>query len=212
MKLTIIAARAKNGVIGNKGALPWKLPLDLEHFKKTTIGSPIIMGRKTYESIGQPLPGRLNIVITKDQKVIEGVSKVPSLPDAINLAYMNHDEAFIIGGAALYQMAIPYAHNMIITEVLQDFEGDTYFPQFNASNWNVEHSFAPFFDNGILCSVARYERFRVDESAPVPSDREEFTEMDEFRAQMFVAIEGAWCRTHARERLRLLANKFSNNP
>ena len=209
MKLTIIAAKAKNGVIGIKGGLPWDLPTDLKHFKKTTSGHPIIMGRKTYESIGRPLPNRLNIVITKDQKHIEGVYKVPGLPEAIDLAYGLRDEAFIIGGAGLYQMALPWSTNMIITQLDQEFEGDTYFPNFNPNNWRME--FRPedtFVDNGIFCSIANYIRVREESMNSVVHGTGKFNEMDVFNAQMSMSVAMANARIATRHRLRQMANEY----
>ncbi|WP_244815521.1 dihydrofolate reductase [Caballeronia sp. Lep1P3] len=135
--LTLIVARARNGVIGRDNQLPWRLPEDLAFFKRTTMGAPIIMGRKTHESIGRPLPGRRNIVVTRDAgRRYEGCDTVTSIDDALALAAADGaTEAFLIGGAQLYADAIGRAAKMIVTEIDADFDGNTRFPAPDASLW-----------------------------------------------------------------------------
>ncbi len=127
--LAIIAAVARNGVIGRDGDLPWHLPEDLRHFKRTTSGHAVIMGRKTHESIGFPLPKRLNIVVTRqpDFEAV-GCSVVHSMEEALALAWESDEQPFVIGGAGLYAAALPLATRLVLTEVHDEVEGDTFFP------------------------------------------------------------------------------------
>ena len=128
MQLNLIAAVARNGAIGKDNALLWRLPEDLKFFKRTTLGSPVIMGRKTFESIGRPLPGRRNIVVTRNGAwQFDGVEVATSLDEAITLV-QSEAQVFIIGGGELYTQALPRADQLILTEVDADFEGDTFFP------------------------------------------------------------------------------------
>lgn len=134
--LTLIAAVAKNRVIGHENTLPWQLPEDLRHFKTLTLGHPIIMGRKTWASIGRPLPGRTNIVITRDPGfTANGVMVVHSLQDAIDRATVGTDEIFIIGGAEIYRQALPLARRLQLTEIDRDYTGDTFFPEWDRLEW-----------------------------------------------------------------------------
>ncbi|WP_250534429.1 dihydrofolate reductase [Caballeronia sp. AZ10_KS36] len=135
--LTLIVARARNGVIGRDNQLPWRLPEDLAFFKRTTMGAPIIMGRKTHESIGRPLPGRRNIVVTRDaSRRFEGCDTVTGIDEALALATADGAaEAFLIGGAQLYGDAIDRADKLIVTEIDADFDGNTHFPAPDASQW-----------------------------------------------------------------------------
>jgi len=127
--LALIAAVARNGVIGKGGALPWHLSEDLKHFKKTTDGHAIIMGRKTHQSIGRALPGRRNIVITRAVgAVFPGCETAHSLDEAIALARSTDPCPFVIGGASVYAEALPLATELHLTQIDQDVEGDTYFP------------------------------------------------------------------------------------
>ena len=132
--ISLIAAMAKNRIIGKDNQMPWHLPADLGHFKAVTLGKPIIMGRKTYESIGRPLPGRTNIVMSrnKDYK-LEGCETVTSLEDAIKLV-QDVDEIMIIGGGFLYTQCIPQADKLYLTFIDLDVEGDTQFPPFEDLN------------------------------------------------------------------------------
>lgn len=127
-EVVIIAAVARNGVIGKGGALPWHLPEDLRHFKALTLGHPIIMGRRTWASLGRPLPGRRNIVVSGDvQWQPEGAERADSLPAALALA-KDAPKVFVIGGAQLYAAALPLADALELTEIDADFDGDTHFP------------------------------------------------------------------------------------
>ena len=135
-RLTIIAAVARNGVIGRDGDLPWRLPEDLRHFKRTTSGHPIIMGRATWESIGRPLPRRQNVVVTRQHGYsAPGCSVVHSLDEALALAWAEDAEPFVIGGAGLYAAALPLASRLVITEVHREVEGDTWFPPFDRAQF-----------------------------------------------------------------------------
>ena len=133
MLISIIAAVARNGVIGRNGALPWHLPADLKYFKTTTMGKPVIMGRRTWESIGKPLPGRLNVVVTSHPGVPVTCARATSLAQAIRLA--ESDEAFIIGGARLFAEALPLADRLYLTLVDAEIEGDVSFPAYDRTAW-----------------------------------------------------------------------------
>ncbi len=134
--LALIVARSRNGVIGRDGDLPWHYPEDLQHFKRTTLGHAILMGRVCYESIGRALPGRRNIVISRNTAFeAPGCEVVKSLRAAIDLARESDELPFVIGGAQIYERALPLTTQMFITEVNLDVEGDTFFPAFDASEW-----------------------------------------------------------------------------
>lgn len=140
MKISIIAAVARHRsgqmVIGKGGALPWRLPEDLRRFKEFTMGCPIIMGRKTWDSIGRPLPGRLNIVVSRRAQKTNGGEMSRSLQDAANLAKTkNPREIFIIGGGQIYREALPVADKMYLTEIFAEMEGDAFFPPFDKREW-----------------------------------------------------------------------------
>jgi dihydrofolate reductase len=130
MRVSIIVAVAENGVIGRGGALPWHLPDDLKRFKQLTMGHAVVMGRKTWESIGRPLPGRQMIVVTRQGDYQpEGVKVAGSVDDALAIARTAGDnECFIIGGAEVYRQTLPKADRIYLTIVLAEIEGDTYFP------------------------------------------------------------------------------------
>ncbi|MFZ6844245.1 dihydrofolate reductase [Undibacterium sp. RuTC16W] len=131
---TIIVATDRQNGIGINNALPWHLPEDLAHFKRTTSGHPIVMGRKTFESIGRPLPNRRNIVITRNSDwQHDGVESVASLAAA--QALVAGQSAFIIGGAEIYQQALPLANCLIVTEIQQIFDCDAFFPAINHAEW-----------------------------------------------------------------------------
>lgn len=140
MKISMIAAMANNRVIGANNAMPWHLPADLKHFKKTTLGKPIIMGRKTYESIGRALPARLNIVVTSDVNyALEDASVVHSCEQAIEVATahfsensVSDGEVMIIGGGTIYLHFLPFCHRLYLTHIDLNVKGDTYFPDYNA--------------------------------------------------------------------------------
>jgi dihydrofolate reductase len=156
MKVSLIVAMAQNGVIGRGGQLPWHLPSDLRRFKRLTMGHCLVMGRRTYESIGRPLPGRVSIVLTRDPSRIpqlDGVFAAGSLDAALSLVRtteMSHDEAFVIGGATVYRLALARADRMYVTRVLADVEGDTLFPPVDWGGWR-------------LAEEARHEAGKKDE-------------------------------------------------
>lgn len=134
--LSLIAAVAENGVIGNDNALPWHLPDDLKRFKAITMGHPVIMGRKTYESIGRPLPGRRNIVISRNPEYMaDGCETATSLPAAIAACSGASDEVFVIGGAQIYAEAMPQARRLYLTEIRRAFEGNARFPAVDSTQW-----------------------------------------------------------------------------
>ena len=134
-RVSIIAAIARNGVIGSKNALPWHLPEDLRHFKALTMGHHIVMGRKTYESLGRLLPGRTTVIISRSQGFsVPGALTAQSLGAALSMCGEDK-EIFVIGGAELYMHALPLADRLYLTEIDADFEGDTRFPEILPSVW-----------------------------------------------------------------------------
>jgi dihydrofolate reductase len=141
MKIALIAAFSQNLVVGINNSLPWHLPEDLKYFKRTTLGKAIIMGRKTYESIGRPLPNRTNIVVSRNPDFsADGVVSVTSLEEAIkhaeNVNMINGvEEVMIIGGAAIYQASLPMADRLYLTHVHANVEGDAYFPKVDFQQW-----------------------------------------------------------------------------
>ena len=141
MKIVLVAAIGENNVIGKGGQLPWKIRSDLRHFRALTLDKPVIMGRKTYESIGRPLDRRSNIVITRDPKfAAEGVETAPSLQAALDLARKDAaergvDEIMVIGGADIFAAAMPLADRLEITHVHASPEGDVYFPAIDTKHW-----------------------------------------------------------------------------
>ena len=160
MEIILIAAVSKDKVIGKQGGIPWKIKEDLSFFKEKTLNSPIIMGRATYNSIGRPLPNRLNIVMTRSAKNTEGVTEVTSVEKAIEAASINRDSSkvYIIGGENIYKEFLPIAHRMIITEVdLYIKDGDTFFPEWNISEWK-EQSRDQREENGTRFSFVEYTR------------------------------------------------------
>lgn len=161
-RLSIIVAMAKNRVIGVNNTLPWHLPADLKHFKELTMGHHIIMGRKTYESIGKPLPGRSSVVVTRNANYVPaGVIVVNSLAAAI-AACGNDKEIFVIGGAELYRQAITLADRIYLTEIDADFSGDAYFMEIDHKLWKVagRDSHAPDEKNQYPYHFVIYDRNR----------------------------------------------------
>ena len=137
MTVSLIVAASRNGVIGNKNKLPWHLPADLKRFKQLTLGRPILMGRKTFESIGKPLPGRTNIVITRQPGLQAcGASVAHSLEEALRLCE-GQEEVFVIGGASIYKQSISFADKLYITRVHASPEGDTSFPEIKDVDWKM---------------------------------------------------------------------------
>ena len=134
-RISIIVAMARDRTIGINNTLPWRCPEDLKHFKSLTMGHHIIMGRKTFNSIGKPLPGRTTVVVTRNPALkIEGCIVTHSLDEAI-AACAGDDEIFIVGGAELYAQALPLADKIYLTEIQQEVTGDAYFPAFNQNEW-----------------------------------------------------------------------------
>lgn len=159
-QLHLIVAHARNGVIGKEGKLPWYLPEDLKHVKRTTLGKPVIMGRKTWESLGRPLPGRRNIVVTRQTGfTAEGAEVYSNLQDAV-AAVKDEPIAFIMGGAQIYAEAMPQIEVAHITVLNADFEGDAFFKPLTDDEWNlVEEATFPATDtHPYSFSIRRYER------------------------------------------------------
>jgi dihydrofolate reductase len=141
MLISLIAAMAKNRVIGKQGGIPWKIPGEQKLFKKFTLGHAVIMGRKTYESLGQPLPGRTNIVVTRQKQYrAEGCLVVHDLASAFNCCPEDEDEAFICGGGQLYHKALPIADRIYLTVIPREMTGDTYFPDISSTEFRVSQS------------------------------------------------------------------------
>jgi len=138
MAITLVVAVARNGIIGKDGGLPWRIPGELARFKVLTTGHPVIMGRKTYQSIGKPLPGRTNIVVSRNRDLaFDGAEVVTSLDDALAIAAgaEGGDDAMVIGGAEIYALALSGATRLVLTEVAAEIDGDTYFPDFDRREW-----------------------------------------------------------------------------
>ena len=138
MKISLISAVAQNGIIGRQNDLPWHLPDDFAYFKRKTSHHPIIMGRKSLEALGKPLPNRTNIVVTRNAHFkIAGVTVVNTLDDAIAEAQaVNQEEIFVIGGAEIYAMALPIATTLYLTEIHKAYDGDAYFPEYDENEWD----------------------------------------------------------------------------
>lgn len=137
--VSVIVAVAENGVIGDKNTLLWHISEDLRNFKRVTSGHPVIMGRKTFDSLGRPLPNRTNVVITRQNLEIEGCKVVHSLEEALSL-FSPEEEVFVIGGAQIYAEALPLADRFYLTRVHHAYEGDTSFPKWNESEWSLVES------------------------------------------------------------------------
>ncbi|QDF66178.1 type 3 dihydrofolate reductase [Shewanella sp. SNU WT4] len=149
MQIAMIAAMANNRVIGKNNTMPWHLKEDLQHFKAMTLGKPILMGRKTYESIGRALPGRLNIVMTRDASwQAAGVTRVSSFDEAKALV-TECDELVVIGGGELYRQLLPQADKLYLTLIDLDVDGDTHFPDWQVFNWAIESEEQHQNDSGI---------------------------------------------------------------
>jgi len=164
-RLCLVAALASNGVIGVDGRLPWRLPEDLKHFKALTMNHPIIMGRRTWESIGRALPGRRNIVVTRQTGfVAPGAQIAASLEKAVALCG-DAEIAFVIGGAELYAAALPVAAALELTEIDAPFEGDTRFPAFDRSAWREVRRERHQHPDGLRFDFVRYERAALRSAA-----------------------------------------------
>ena len=166
MKLSLIVAAANNNVIGRNNELPWHLPQDLKYFKSVTLGKPVIMGRKTFESIGKPLPGRTNIVVTRQNEwKVAGVLVAQSLQNALEIAdqfrveqHQLSDEVMVIGGAEIYRHALPLADRVYLTRIEVDIPGDAHFPALPASEWKLVSEIAGDASASLKHSFLVYER------------------------------------------------------
>jgi dihydrofolate reductase len=163
MRLSIVVAASENNVIGKKGQLPWSLPDDLQHFRSVTMGKPVIMGRKTYTSIGRPLPKRTNIVVSRDAALqIPGCTVTGSLDEALTLARRTGaEEACIIGGGELYRLALNIADRLYLTRVHTTIEGgDVFFPDVDPLQWKRVHSLEHAADenHAFTFTMEEYER------------------------------------------------------
>ena len=156
--LSLIAAVARHGAIGRNNQLLCRISEDLKFFKRTTLGSPVIMGRKTWDSIGRPLPGRRNIVITRNpQWQADGTERVGSLDEALALVE-NAPKAFIIGGGQIYREAIAMADELVLTEIDADFEADAFFPEFDGAHFSRQASDTQFSEHGHPYRWVTYQR------------------------------------------------------
>ncbi|MDH5387013.1 MAG: type 3 dihydrofolate reductase [Gammaproteobacteria bacterium] len=157
--LSLIAAMDNNRLIGKNNGLPWHLPADLAYFKSVTMAKPIMMGRKTFDSIGRPLPGRQNIVLTRSDAEIEGVTVVHSIKEAISAAG-DAEEVMVIGGSAIYELVLPEVQRMYLSFIDGEFEGDAWFPEFNDKDWEIidEKEQEPDEKNGHACRFVTYQR------------------------------------------------------
>lgn len=156
--ISAIAALSENRVIGLNNELPWHIPADLKYFKDMTTGKPIIMGRKTFESLGKPLPGRANFIITRQKLSIPGASVCASVKDAIAAAgKTGAKEIMIIGGQQIYEQALPLCHKLYLTRIHARMEGDAYFPQINQTDWREistqHHAGNPAFTFSVLMRI-----------------------------------------------------------
>jgi dihydrofolate reductase len=157
-ELSIVVAYSRNRVIGKDNQLPWRLPGDLAHFKRQTLGKPIIMGRKTWQSIGRPLPGRTNVVISRSGDAdFSGAEQVSSLEQALELVAA-HPQACIIGGADLYRQTIALASRILATEVHTEIEGDAYFPVLDMHEWVQFNRQSQAPENGLAYDFVQYIR------------------------------------------------------
>lgn len=160
MQLNLIVAYARNRTIGRDNTLPWKLPGDLAHFKRTTLGCPIVMGRKTWDSLGRPLPGRRNIVITRDTtKALVDAEGFASLLQALE-AVKEAEQVFIIGGAQIYQQALPLVDRIVATEIQADIEGDAVFEPLDQAVWLETSRLHQPPENGLAYDLVEYHRLK----------------------------------------------------
>jgi dihydrofolate reductase len=157
-RIYLVAAVAANGVIGAGGRIPWHLPEDLKHFRTLTLGHPVIMGRRTWESLGKPLPGRENIVVTRRRGYeAPGACVAASLEAALALCG-GEPVVFVIGGAELYAAALPLAHGMVMTEIHRDYEGDVRFPEWDRTRWRETQRKPQTGADGLRFDFVLYER------------------------------------------------------
>lgn len=162
-RLSLIAAVARNGVIGRDGKIPWRIPGDLPRFKRITMGHPVIMGRRTWESLGKPLPGRRNLVLSRAPALkLAGAEVFASLAQAL-ASCAQASEVFVIGGTEAYREALPLAHRLLLTEIDADIEGDAFFPPFDRAAWRQtgREQHAANADNPLPFSYVDYERVKT---------------------------------------------------
>ena len=160
MKITLVAAIASNNVIGKENSLPWNIPEDLKRFKQMTSGHTILMGRKTFDSIGRPLPNRQNLVMTKDENFErEGIKVINDFNEALELIKESNEDVFVIGGSKIYELFEPVANSLAITRILKDFDGDAFFPDINWDLWQIDKE-ENFFDekSNIECKLIKYSK------------------------------------------------------
>lgn len=156
--ISLMVAHDPNRVIGRDNQLPWHIPEDLAYFKKHTINKAIVMGRNTYESIGRPLPKRRNIVVSRQQNLtIDGVDVVHSIDEAVKLAEEFHPEVMIIGGEQIFKTVLPTADRLYITLIHDEFEGDTYFPEYG-EGWELTSESDRFESNGVSFTYLIFDR------------------------------------------------------
>ena len=157
-RIYLVAAVAKNGVIGAQGKMPWHLPEDLKHFKQLTLGHPVLMGRRTWDSLGKPLPGRENIVISRTPGYEAPGASVASTFEAAIALCTGEPVVFVIGGAEIYAAALPLADGLVLTEIDRDYEGDTRFPDWDRKAWRVSQKETHTAANGVRFDFVLYER------------------------------------------------------
>ena len=156
-RIYLVAAVASNGIIGANGELPWRLPEDLQHFKRITTGHPVIMGRRTWESLKGPLPGRDNIVVTRTAGYeTPGAAVASSLEAALALC-LGEPVAFVVGGSSLFAESLPSAAGLVMTEIHKDFEGDTWFPPYDRSRWKESQREQHVTADGMKFDFVLYE-------------------------------------------------------
>ena len=152
----IVVAIAENGIIGREGRLPWHLPSDLKHFKKTTMGHPLLMGRNTFESIGKPLPGRDNLVLTRNRDLsFPGCIMLNSVEDAVDFC-RKYEKVFIIGGGDIFRITLDITDVIIVTQLRREVEGDVFFPRIDSSKFKIVES--TDYDIEEPYSIIRYQR------------------------------------------------------
>jgi len=158
--VALIVAYAQNRVIGRDNALPWRLPGDLAHFKRTTLSHPIVMGRKTWESLGRPLPGRRNIVVTRQPGYAAAGAEIAGSLQAALAACADASAAYVIGGAQIYEQALPLADCILATEIRAQVEGDAHFPELDRARWREASREPQPEENGYAYDFVRYERIQ----------------------------------------------------
>ena len=157
-RIYLVAALARNGVIGAQGKMPWHLPEDLKHFKQLTLGHPVLMGRRTWDSLGKPLPGRENIVISRTPGYEAPGASVASTFEAAIALCTGEPVVFVIGGAEIYAAALPLADGLVLTEIDRDYEGDTRFPDWDRKAWRVSQKETHTAASGVRFDFVLYER------------------------------------------------------